>query len=422
MTRAMRSGDDGCHKPRVRRRASRFFRAQSLLSTLLRRRLSAGAATCGNSGIEADMWRWSCRCAGGRKICGRFLPLLRAQQYGAIASSPASRAQEDPAFALLRAAQMEAGAPLETIVAGLAVNTGQKVWNQLAALERLRPEDDIVAFIDADTLPTPLWLPRLVAVIVNSGRPVATGYRWMTPADERWSSCCLAAANASIAALPRGVLPMTIVWGGSVAMKRHTLEAIAIKDVWRGAISDDVQMAEALRRCGLTAHAPRQGLLLTPVACSWRELIAFGVRQYRIVYLHQPGSWAIALVFLWAPPVYLALAAPTLRRGIAGSMACACANPGAGRSSHPAAARHSARALARAPRTARRSAVAGRALAPPGLAPDPRALRSRGAAFANDRMGWRSLPGRGAAEGSGGGSQGPLLTPRRSRFSGRSSP
>ena len=251
---------------------------------------------------------------GGRNL-DRFLPLLRAQQYGRYRIIASVESADDPAFALLRAAEMEPGAPLETIVAGLAVNAGQKVWNQLAALERLRPEDDVVAFIDADTLPTPLWLPRLVAVIVNSGRPVATGYRWMTPADERWSSCCLAAANASIAALPRGVLPMTIVWGGSVAMKRHTLEAIAIEDVWRGAISDDVQMAEALRRYGLTAHAPRQGLLLTPVACSWRELIAFGVRQYRIVYLHQPGSWAIALVFLWAPPIYLALVLPAFVAG-----------------------------------------------------------------------------------------------------------
>ncbi len=287
--------------------------AQSLLSTLLVAAYRRGLPRAEIPGSEPNV-AVVLPVRGGRNL-DRFLPLLRAQQYGRYRIIASVESADDPAFALLRAAEMEPGAPLETIVAGLAVNAGQKVWNQLAALERLRPEDDVVAFIDADTLPTPLWLPRLVAVIVNSGRPVATGYRWMTPADERWSSCCLAAANASIAALPRGVLPMTIVWGGSVAMKRHTLEAIAIEDVWRGAISDDVQMAEALRRYGLTAHAPRQGLLLTPVACSWRELIAFGVRQYRIVYLHQPGSWAIALVFLWAPPIYLALVLPAFVAG-----------------------------------------------------------------------------------------------------------
>jgi hypothetical protein len=286
---------------------------QSLLSTLLVAAYRRGLPRPEIPGSEPNVA--VILPVRGERNLDRFLPLLRAQRYGRYRIIASVESTDDPAFKRLRAAETEPGAPLETTVAGLATSAGQKVWNLLAALERLRPEDDIVAFIDADTLPTPLWLPRLVAVIVNSGRPVATGYRWMTPADDRWSSCCLAAANASIASLPRGVLPMTIVWGGSVAMKRETLDGIAIEDVWRGAISDDAQMAEALRRSGLTAHAARQGLLLSPVACSWRELLAFGVRQYRIVYIHQPKSWAIALVFLWAPPIYLALAAPSLAAG-----------------------------------------------------------------------------------------------------------
>jgi hypothetical protein len=210
---------------------------------------------------------------------------------------------------------MEPGAPLETIVAGVAENCGQKVWNLLAALDRLSSDDEVVAFIDADTLPTPLWLPGLVAVLVNSGRPVATGYRWMTPADDRWSSSCLAAANASIAALPRGALPLSIVWGGSVAMTQATMKAIKLESYWRGALSDDQQMAAALRGANLVAHAPRQGLLLTPASCSWAGFVAFGVRQYRLIYIHQPGSWAIAFAFLWAPPVCLAVAAPRLADG-----------------------------------------------------------------------------------------------------------
>ena len=287
--------------------------AQSLFSTLLVAAYRRGLPRAEIPGSEPNVA--VILAVRGERNLDRFLPLLRAQQYRRYRIIASVESTDDPAFERLRAAETEPGAPIETTVAGLARNAGQKVWNLLAALELLRPEDDIVAFIDADTLPTPLWLPRLVAVIVNAGRPVATGYRWMTPADDRWSSCCLAAANASIASLPRGVLPMTIVWGGSVAMKRETLEAIAIEDVWRGAISDDAQMAEALRRSGLVAHAPRQALLLSPVACSWRELLAFGVRQYRIVYIHQPKNWAIALVFLWAPPICLALAAPSLAAG-----------------------------------------------------------------------------------------------------------
>ncbi len=251
----------------------------------------------------------------GCGVLARHLPLLRAQRYTRYRIIASVESRDDPAFAFLCAAEPEPGAPLEVTVAGLAENAGQKVWNLTAALERLAPDDDVVAFIDADTLPTPEWLPRLVAVLVNSGRPVATGYRWMTPSDDRWSSSCLAAANASIAALPRGPLRLATVWGGSVAMRRATLNAIRLGDYWRGAISDDVQMSAALRGANIHAHAPRQGLLLTPVACSWTEFVAFGVRQYRIVYIHEPRSWAVALICLWAPPVCLALASPSFVAG-----------------------------------------------------------------------------------------------------------
>ena len=244
-----------------------------------------------------------------------FLLRLRAQSYGRYRIIATVESADDPAFAVFRSAESEQGAPLDVTVAGLAENAGQKVWNLLAALERLTPEDEVVAFIDADTLPTQLWLPRLIAVLVNSGRPVATGYRWMVPSDGRWSSACLAAANNAIASFPRGTLRLTIVWGGSVAMRRTTFEAIRVSEFWRGAISDDGQMSRALRRARVLSHGPRQALLLTPVSCSWAEFIAFGVRQYRLVYMHHPRAWAAALVCLWAPPICLLLAAPSFVAG-----------------------------------------------------------------------------------------------------------
>ena len=158
----------------------------------------------------------------------RHLELLRAQkyaQYRIIASVEAGTS----CLRALSAAQREPGAPLKVTVAGLAKDAEQKVVNQLAALERLKPDDAIVAFIDADSLPTPLWLPRLVA------------------------------ADDSLAALPRGGLPLSIVWGGSAAVRRETLDSIRIRDFWRGAISDDFQMAEALRQAKLLTHAPPRG-------------------------------------------------------------------------------------------------------------------------------------------------------------------
>jgi Glycosyl transferase family 21 len=253
----------------------------------------------------------------GEEGLGRFLGLLRGQRYARYRIIASIESDEDPALSLLVAAQHQEGASVEIVIAGLARSCGQKVWNQLAALERLTADDEIVAFIDADTLPTPLWLPRLVAAIVDAGRPVVTGYRWMAPADDRWSSSCLAAANASIATLPRG-LKSHLCWGGSVAMRRSTLEAIELRRRWIGAISDDLQLSAALRGAGIHAGAPRQGLLLTPVSVSWAGFFAFGVRQYRLVWIHQPASWAVVMACLWAPPAFLSLSAPGLLSGSPG--------------------------------------------------------------------------------------------------------
>ena len=290
-----------------------------------------------------------------------LLPRLRAQAYGPYRIIASVESERDPAFARLRAAAAEPGAPLEVTVAGLAENAGQKVWSLGAALGRLAPDDEVVAFLDADTLPTPLWLPRLIAVLVNSGRPVATGYRWMAPADARWSSVALAAANNGVASLPRTALPTTMVWGGSVAMRRATLETLRLPDYWRGAISDDLQMAEALRRAGVPSYAPRQALLLTPVSASWRDVLAFGVRQYRLVYMHRPARWAVAAGCLWAPILLPSRGGAGVGRGVLGGLERGRFPRRARRGARPVAGRHRARVMAGCSRTAGCGTAMGRA-------------------------------------------------------------
>ena len=74
-------------------------------------------------------------------------------------------------------------------------------------------------------------------------------------------------------------------------------------------------MAIALRRAGFLAHAPRQGLVLSPVVSSWSGFLEFGVRQYRFIYLHIWQDWAVAVVVLWIPVVAFFLIAPSLAAG-----------------------------------------------------------------------------------------------------------
>ena len=230
-----------------------------------------------------------------------FLERLRAQDYPSYRVVAAVESADDPAFAALDAARRAPGAPLEVVVAGRTRAGGQKVANLLAALGRLRPADEIVVFTDADTLPGPRWLPRLVSALVDAGHEAVTGYRWILPTDGRLSSAVVAAANASIVTMPRVAEAVNLCWGGSTALPRATLERIDVRAYWRGALSDDLQMTRALRAARIAVHSPRQSLLLSPLSASWREAFAFGRRQYRIVLLHEPLLWGFAVATLALP-------------------------------------------------------------------------------------------------------------------------
>jgi Glycosyl transferase family 21 len=252
---------------------------------------------------------------GTSKATEAFLHAIRHQDYPNYRIIAAVESEEDPAFRALEQQIGTPGAPMEICIAGLAHRSGQKIHNLLAALPRLGPADEIVAFTDADTLPQPLWLSRLVAGIVNAGRPAVTGYRWMIPADARLSSAVVAAANASIATLLRVPYVANACWGGTMVMSRHTLERIDIRRYWEGAILDDLQMTRALRDHGIMIFSPRQSLLLSPIAMDWRQAFAFGRRQYQLVLTHDPDLWLLAALGTAVPAISFAIAIALLCQG-----------------------------------------------------------------------------------------------------------
>lgn len=213
----------------------------------------------------------------------------------------AVESEDDPAAALVRSLEAGRAKSVTLVVAGMAVNGGQKVANLLAALDAIETDDEIIVFTDADTLPDADWLSRIVSALVDASFGAVTGYRWMVPINGSLSSAVVAAANTSIVTLPRLPNPINLCWGGTMALGRETLEAIDIEKYWKGAVSDDLQMTRALHDHGIKIFSPRQSLLLSPIAFDWASATAFGIRQYRLLYLHFPGLWCISALLLLTP-------------------------------------------------------------------------------------------------------------------------
>jgi cellulose synthase/poly-beta-1,6-N-acetylglucosamine synthase-like glycosyltransferase len=245
-----------------------------------------------------------------------FFRRLLAQAYSRFRIIVAVESEDDPVVALIDELR-RAAAPIELAVSTRVTHGGQKVANLLVALDKIRHDDEIVVFTDADTLPEPLWLGRLVSAIVDAGQEAVTGYRFMIPVDGRLSSAVVAVANASIVTLPRVPAIYNLCWGGAMALSRSTLERINIRDYWRGAVSDDLQMTRALDDHGIKIFAPRQSLLLSPVAMDWKAAFYFGQRQYRMIWTHVPVLWVFAVLCMMIPVISLPIACIQMAGGSA---------------------------------------------------------------------------------------------------------
>ena len=225
----------------------------------------------------------------GRHLPG-FLAALRAQRYGRYRILAVVEAEGDPAVPVLRSAAQGPGAPLEVAVAGLAVDEGQKIHNLIHALDRLEARDEVVAFVDADTQPQPDWLLRLVEPLTRGDVDVVTGHRWLLPVRGDLPSALTAAAVNSLV----GALRIwDVVWGGTCAMRRTTIERIGLRERWRGSVVDDVHLTRILREQGQRILAPRTLIVPSPVEHSARSALAFGRRQYLFVRWYLPKVWWI---------------------------------------------------------------------------------------------------------------------------------
>jgi cellulose synthase/poly-beta-1,6-N-acetylglucosamine synthase-like glycosyltransferase len=219
---------------------------------------------------------------------------------------------QDPAYAQLQ--KLTGGPPVEVIVAGEATRRGQKIHNMLAALGHLEANDAIVVFADCDIAPAADWLARLLRELDRQSIGMTSGYRWLMPTDERWSTAFVCVVNSSIASAPRDS-KWANAWGGSMALRRHTIEALALPALWDRAVSDDLTISSAVRALGGKVRSPRDALVPALASYSWKDAIVFGRRQYLFTRTHAPRLWIVAAAATTIPLVGWTTALPLALMG-----------------------------------------------------------------------------------------------------------
>ena len=182
------------------------------------------------------------------------------------------------------------------VVAGKAVESGQKVHNLRRAVLAAAPESEIFAFVDSDAKPQLNWLRNLVAPLVDKTIGAATGYRWFISKKRNFGSELRANWNASIASALGENGRKNFCWGGSTAIRRKTFEEINLLEKWRGTLSDDFALMRALREADLPIHFVPQCLTASIEDCTFCECVEFTTRQMKITRVYAPHFWKASFV------------------------------------------------------------------------------------------------------------------------------
>lgn len=203
---------------------------------------------------------------------------------------------DDPVCAVIRAAQEKATLKrMDLVVAGRATVRGQKIHNQLAAVDRTTPDDTILAFMDADAHPAPNWLHALVSMLNSYHIGATTGYRFYVPSNAHPANSIVCVLNAIVGTL-MGPYRRTVAWGGSMAIRRMDFFEFGVYDAWQGALSDDYVLTWCVKKKAHTRiHFVPQCLVATPAAFDWPKAWEFAVRQYRITRVCAGRLWLTGL-------------------------------------------------------------------------------------------------------------------------------
>jgi len=200
---------------------------------------------------------------------------------------------DDPAYKRLLEVVHLANFPIEIALAGFATQSSQKCHNLIAAAKLIGDKNEHIVMLDGDIMPPQWWLAALLKPLETDQFDIVSGYRWQQAQTSNIAAALITCLDRYTALLPRPIAA-SILWGGSLAMRREIFDAILKSKLLETTLSDDLSIASFAavshyrvlnRRILLVPTRAPQGF-----TAAWR----FGVRQYKIIKNYRPGLWWFA--------------------------------------------------------------------------------------------------------------------------------
>jgi cellulose synthase/poly-beta-1,6-N-acetylglucosamine synthase-like glycosyltransferase len=215
---------------------------------------------------------------------------------------------DDPAAEIVARLKGSANTDLRTVIAGRALDCGQKVHNLIAATDSVADRTGVLVFADSDARPSTGWLKSLVSAAPET-RGCSSGYRWFLPEKGGIATELRSVWNASIASALGSNERTNFSWGGSTAIRKEIFDGLGVREAWKGTVSDDFALTRAIKSSGGGVKFVPACLTATVEDCTFREMMEFTTRQMKITRVYSSGLWLLSFVSagLWLTSLFFAV-------------------------------------------------------------------------------------------------------------------
>lgn len=158
------------------------------------------------------------------------------------------------------------------------------------AVPLVAPATEIIAFLDADTVPHATWLRELVTPFQNPKVGATTGNRWYMPQTASWGVLTRYLWNAA------AVVQMWfygIAWGGTLAIRRTIFRETNLLELWGHAFGEDTVVPGVLRRTGWKLVFIPSLMMVNREHCHLPGFFNWVSRQLLTTRLHHPAWLAV---------------------------------------------------------------------------------------------------------------------------------
>jgi cellulose synthase/poly-beta-1,6-N-acetylglucosamine synthase-like glycosyltransferase len=215
----------------------------------------------------------------------------------------------DPAWEIAQASvQQHPHVPVRVEPLRVAADScSLKCSSLIQAISALDDSFEVVALLDADTVPAGDWLRELVTPFADPKIGATTGVRWFMPSPATWASVGRYhwGAAATVACHTLG-----IAWGGTLAIRRDVFRRQQLLEKWSKAYCEDTMTRSILKPLGLRLKMVPTLVQVNHEPCTLRGFFSWCVRQVLTTRLYHSAWWVIlghglVSVFSFVVPILL---------------------------------------------------------------------------------------------------------------------